>query len=119
MKRLRPLVLIVIALAAWEVAARSGRWSKIVFPSLEAIGREFIGFFGRFDAWEQIWTSLYRAFGGFGVTVERTGDFPAAFKAARESGKPSIIHLKVDPQSLTPTATIDAIREKALAERSS
>jgi acetolactate synthase-1/2/3 large subunit len=58
-----------------------------------------------------------RAFGGFGVTVERTGDFPAAFKAARESGKPSIIHLKVDPQSLTPTATIDAIREKALAER--
>jgi acetolactate synthase-1/2/3 large subunit len=58
-----------------------------------------------------------RAFGGFGITVEHTGDFPAAFKAARESGKPSIIHLKVDPQSLTPTGTIDAIREKALAER--
>jgi acetolactate synthase-1/2/3 large subunit len=58
-----------------------------------------------------------RAFGGFGVTVEKTTDFPAAFQAARESGKPSLIHLKVDPQSLTPTATIDAIREKALADR--
>jgi acetolactate synthase-1/2/3 large subunit len=58
-----------------------------------------------------------RAFGGFGVTVEETGDFPAAFEAARESGKPSLIHLKVDPQSLTPTATIDGIREKASADR--
>jgi acetolactate synthase-1/2/3 large subunit len=58
-----------------------------------------------------------RAFGGFGVTVEKTTDFPAAFQAARDSGKPSLIHLKVDPQSLTPTATIDAIREKALADR--
>ena len=49
-----------------------------------------------------------RAFGGFGVTVERTGDFPAAFKAARESGKPSIIHLKVDPQSLQLSADLKA-----------
>jgi acetolactate synthase-1/2/3 large subunit len=58
-----------------------------------------------------------RAFGGFGVTVENTGDFPAAFKAARESGKPSIIHLKVDPQGISPMATIDTLRERALAAR--
>jgi acetolactate synthase-1/2/3 large subunit len=58
-----------------------------------------------------------RAFGGFGVTVESTADFPAAFKAARESGKPSIIHLKVDPQGISPMATIDALRERALAAR--
>jgi acetolactate synthase I/II/III large subunit len=58
-----------------------------------------------------------RAFGGFGVTVENTADFPAAFKAARESGKPSIIHLKVDPQGISPMATIDALRERALAAR--
>ncbi len=69
MKRLRPLILILIALAAWEVAARSGRWSKIVFPSLEAIGHAFVDFFSRADAWEQIWTSLYRAFGGFGLAA--------------------------------------------------
>jgi acetolactate synthase-1/2/3 large subunit len=56
-----------------------------------------------------------RAFGGFGVTVERTGDFGAAFEAARASGLPSIIHLKIDPEAITPTASLTAIREKALA----
>ena len=35
-----------------------------------------------------------RAFGGFGVSVERTEDFPAAFKAALASGKPAIVRLE-------------------------
>ncbi len=43
-----------------------------------------------------------RAFGGFGVTVERTADFPTAFEAAQKSGKPAIIHLKIDPEAITP-----------------
>jgi acetolactate synthase I/II/III large subunit len=55
------------------------------------------------------------AFGGFGVKVEKTADFPAAFEAARKSGKPSIIQLKVDPEAITPGMTISAIREKSLA----
>lgn len=62
-------------------------------------------------------TAYARAFGGFGVTVEKTGDFPAAFKAAQESGLPSLVHLKPDPQAITPAATLDAIREKALKRR--
>jgi len=69
MKRLRPFVLIVLVLAAWEAAARSGLWNRLVFPSLVNIGREFGLFFIRPDAWEQIWTSLYRAFGGFGLAA--------------------------------------------------
>jgi acetolactate synthase I/II/III large subunit len=56
-----------------------------------------------------------RAFGGFGVRVEKTDDFPAAFAAARASGKPSIMHLKIDPEALTPMASLSSIREKALA----
>ncbi|AXK80998.1 thiamine pyrophosphate-binding protein [Pseudolabrys taiwanensis] len=56
-----------------------------------------------------------KAFGGFGVRVERTEDFPAAFEAARKSGKPSIVHLKVDPEALTPGMSLSAIRDKALA----
>ena len=36
------------------------------------------------------------------MTVEKTADFAAAFEAARDSGKPSIIHLKVDPEAITP-----------------
>ena len=45
----------------------------------------------------------------------KTADFAAAFAAAQRSGKPAIIHLKVDPEAITPTTTLDAIREKALA----
>jgi acetolactate synthase-1/2/3 large subunit len=58
-----------------------------------------------------------RAFGGHGAVVERTADFAAAFDAARKSGKPAIIHLKVDPDVITPATTLSAIRQKALSER--
>ena len=57
------------------------------------------------------------AFGGYGAVVEKTADFPAAFAAARASGKPSIIHLKIDPEAITPATTLAAIREKSLAGR--
>jgi acetolactate synthase-1/2/3 large subunit len=58
-----------------------------------------------------------RAFGGFGVSVERTEDFPAAFKAAQASGKPAIVRLAIDPEAITPTMTIAKIRAKSLAEK--
>jgi acetolactate synthase-1/2/3 large subunit len=54
-----------------------------------------------------------RAFGGFGATVERTEDFPAAFDAARASGLPSIVHVKFDPDGITPSTTLSAIRASA------
>jgi acetolactate synthase-1/2/3 large subunit len=58
-----------------------------------------------------------RAFGGYGATVEKTADFFPAFVAAQQSGKPAILHLKVDPEALTPTMSLAATREKAQAER--
>ena len=57
-----------------------------------------------------------RAFGGFGATVERTADFTDALAAAQRSLKPALVHIKVDPEAITPTTTLGAIREKALAE---
>ena len=57
------------------------------------------------------------AFGGYGAVVDKTADFPAAFAAARASGKPSIVHLKIDPEAITPSTTLAAIREKSLAGR--
>jgi acetolactate synthase-1/2/3 large subunit len=57
------------------------------------------------------------AFGGYGAVVEKTADFPAAFAAARASGKPTIIHLKIDPEAITPSTTLAAIREKSLTGR--
>ena len=59
-----------------------------------------------------------KAFGGFGALVEKNTDFPAAFAAAQKSGKPAIIHCKVDPEAITPTVTLSGIREKSLAEGS-
>ncbi len=56
-----------------------------------------------------------RAFGGFGVTVEKTADFAAAYAAAVASAKPAIVHLRIDPEAVTPTMSLTAIREKALA----
>ncbi len=54
------------------------------------------------------------AFGGFGRRVERTGEFEDALRAALEHARtrrrPALIHLKVDPQAITPNATLDAIR---------
>jgi acetolactate synthase I/II/III large subunit len=58
-----------------------------------------------------------RAFGGFGVSVERTEDFPAAFKAAEDSGVPAIIRLAIDPEAITPGTTLSKIRAKSLADR--
>jgi acetolactate synthase-1/2/3 large subunit len=58
-----------------------------------------------------------RAFGGFGASIERTEDFPAAFKQAQASGKPAIIRLAIDPEAITPTMTLAKIRAKSLAER--
>ena len=54
-------------------------------------------------------------FGGFGVRVEKTSDFSAAFAAAKASGKPASIHRKGDPEALTIGTTLSGIREKALA----
>jgi acetolactate synthase-1/2/3 large subunit len=56
-----------------------------------------------------------KAFGGFGVKVDKTADFATAFAAARKSGKPAIIHMKVDPEAITPGTTLSGIREKSLA----
>jgi len=53
------------------------------------------------------------AFGAHGERVEKTADFAAAFERAQASGKPAIIELVVDPEAITPTATLSGIREAA------
>jgi acetolactate synthase-1/2/3 large subunit len=58
-----------------------------------------------------------RAFGGHGETVERTADFAPAFERALASGRTAIIELKIDPEAITPTTTLSAIRAAALKRR--
>lgn len=58
-----------------------------------------------------------RAFGGHGERVERTEDFAPALDRALASGKPAILHCLIDPEAITPAATLSQIREKALASQ--
>jgi acetolactate synthase-1/2/3 large subunit len=57
--------------------------------------------------------AMARSFGGFGATVERTADFAPAFRSAEASGLASVIHVKFDPEGITPTATLLGIRARS------
>ncbi|WP_443970871.1 thiamine pyrophosphate-binding protein [Sphingobium sp. CR28] len=57
--------------------------------------------------------ALGRAYGGHGETVRETAEFAPAFERALASGRPAIIHCFLDPQAITPTASLDAIRAAA------
>lgn len=56
-----------------------------------------------------------QAFGGHGERVETTEQFAPAFERAVASGKPAILHCLIDPEAITPTTTLQKIREKAQA----
>ena len=58
-----------------------------------------------------------RAFGGHGETVERTAEFAPAFQRAVASGKPAILELRIDPEAITPSATLSGLRAAALKNR--
>ncbi|MCW5235680.1 thiamine pyrophosphate-binding protein [Verminephrobacter eiseniae] len=57
-----------------------------------------------------------QAFGGHGERVERTEDFAPALARARASGLPSLLHCLIDPEAITPTGTLQGIRQAALAK---
>ncbi len=69
MSRLRPFILIGVALLAWEILARSGLWSPLLFPSLASIGRELGRFASGTDGLLEAWISLERALGGFALAA--------------------------------------------------
>lgn len=60
--------------------------------------------------------ALAEACGGYGERVERTEDFAAAFERASASGRPALLHLVIDPEAITPTSTLSAMRAKALEQ---
>jgi acetolactate synthase-1/2/3 large subunit len=59
--------------------------------------------------------ALARAYGAHGETVLSTEEFAPAFERALASGTPALLHLKLDPQALTPSASLDALRAQGLA----
>ena len=69
MKRALPFMLLAAALLAWELVARSGRWSPLLFPPLEKILNELLLFFSKSESLVEAWVSLYRALGGIALAA--------------------------------------------------
>ncbi len=59
--------------------------------------------------------ALARAYGGHGEIVERTADFPDAFRRAQAAKSFALLDLRVDPEALTPRYSLSQIRAGALA----
>lgn len=57
--------------------------------------------------------ALARSYGADAWHVKRGEDFADAFQQARASKRPSLIHISVDPEAITPSATLSGLREKA------
>jgi acetolactate synthase I/II/III large subunit len=62
--------------------------------------------------------ALARAYGATGWIVEETAQFAPAFERAlsetASSGKPALIEVRIDPQAITTSTTLDAIRARSL-----
>jgi acetolactate synthase-1/2/3 large subunit len=51
-----------------------------------------------------------RSFGAYAALVERSEDFAPAFEAALAEGRPALLELRVEPEAITPRATLSQIR---------
>lgn len=53
------------------------------------------------------------AFGAHGELVETTEQFGPALERAMNAGKPALIEVRIDPEAITPNATLQSIRNDA------
>jgi acetolactate synthase-1/2/3 large subunit len=68
---------------------------------------------GRVSATDLInpdFAAMARAMGGFGDTVTKTEDFAGIFAKALAHNGPALIEVQIDPEALTPNATLSEIR---------
>jgi acetolactate synthase-1/2/3 large subunit len=54
--------------------------------------------------------ALGRAYGCHAALVERNEDFAAVFEEALAAGRPALLELRVDPEAITPRATLSQLR---------
>jgi acetolactate synthase I/II/III large subunit len=58
-----------------------------------------------------------RSFGAHGELVVKTADFAPAFARASAAGKPALIEIRIDPEAITPSTTLAALRAQAFAKK--
>jgi len=56
-----------------------------------------------------------RSFGALGEIVEDTAQFGPAMERCLAASKPAVIDIRIDPQAITPSTTLDKIRAAAVA----
>jgi len=61
--------------------------------------------------------ALARAYGAHGETVQETAQFAPAFARAMAAGKSALIELQLDPEAITPTTTLSALRAQGFAKK--
>ena len=61
--------------------------------------------------------ALARAYGAFGVSVARTGEFEPAFEEAAAYKGTAVIELKMNPEAITTRTTLSEIRRQAEAHQ--
>jgi acetolactate synthase-1/2/3 large subunit len=58
--------------------------------------------------------ALARAYGAPGETVSTTAQFAPTFERALASGRAALLHVKIDPQAITMSATLDQLRAQGM-----
>lgn len=76
--------------------------------------REYPGRVSGSDLFNPDFASLARAYGWRACQVERTEQFEPAFAEALQAGRPTLLHLRLDPDVITSRTTLGAIRAAAL-----
>ena len=61
---LRPVALLLLGALAWEIAARSGRFSPLIIPSLARIGYQLWLLATQPESLAEVWYSVARGLGG-------------------------------------------------------
>jgi acetolactate synthase-1/2/3 large subunit len=69
------------------------------------------------DLFNPDFAALARAYGWQAATVERTEDFEPALRGLLQSGRPGLVHLKLDTDVSTTRTTLSAIRAAAQARQ--
>ncbi|QBX33575.1 thiamine pyrophosphate-binding protein [Paracoccus liaowanqingii] len=95
------------------LVANNGRYGTIRMHQ----ERHYPGRVSGTDLFNPDFAALARAYGGHGELVERDEDLAPAFERARLSGRLAVIELRLDPEALTPGATLTQTRHAALEKQ--
>jgi acetolactate synthase-1/2/3 large subunit len=79
--------------------------------------REYPGRVSGSDLFNPDFAALARAYGWRAAAIEKTVQFEPAFREAMATPQPTLLHLRLDVETITTRTTLGAIRASAAARR--